>query len=246
MRIIGIYRGKLNPTPSSRKIITFLLYNNPIRAKIHLMLKIKICGITNSEDAFAAISYGADALGFVFYPESPRVIMPEEAKKIISSLPPFITTIGVFVDQPKKELVEITNLTGIDVIQLHGSEHPEFCDFSNKVIKAIRVKELSDLELLKHYKNISAFLLDTYSPDVIGGTGQIFNWEIAIEAKKYGTVILAGGLTPENIEEAVNLVQPYAVDVATGVEGEKKGRKDHKKLKLFIERARNASLKYYL
>jgi phosphoribosylanthranilate isomerase len=208
------------------------------------MPKIKICGITNSDDAFAAINYGADALGFVFYPESPRAIIPEEAKKIISSLPPFVTTIGVFVDKSKKELEEITNLTGIDIIQLHGSEPPEYCNFGKKVIKAIRVKELSDIKPLNRYKNISAFLLDTYSQDVIGGTGHIFNWEIAVEAKRFGRIILAGGLTPENIEEAVKIVLPYAVDVASGVEGNKKGIKDHIKLKLFIERAKNASLKY--
>jgi len=210
------------------------------------MTRIKICGITNSDDAFAAINYGADALGFVFYSESPRAIMPEEAKKIISSLPPFVTTIGVFVDRSKKDLDKIASYTGVDVIQLHGSEPPEYCNLGKKVIKAIRVKELSDLEPLNRYKNISAFLLDTYSQDVIGGTGQIFNWEIAVEAKKFGRIILAGGLTPENIEEAVKLVQPYAVDVASGVEGRKKGIKDHKKLRLFIERAKNASLKYYL
>jgi phosphoribosylanthranilate isomerase len=209
------------------------------------MPKIKICGITNSDDALAAINYGADALGFVFYPESPRAIIPEEAKKIISSLPPFVTTIGVFVDNPKKELEGIVSYTGIDIIQLHGSEPPEYCDLSKKIIKAIGIKELSDLEPLNRYKNISAFLLDTYSKDVIGGTGQIFNWEIAVEAKKFGRIILAGGLTPENIEEAVTLVQPYAVDVASGVEGRKKGIKDHKKLKLFIERAKKASLKYF-
>lgn len=210
------------------------------------MTRIKICGITNPDDAFAAITYGADALGFVFYPESPRAIIPDEAKKIISSLPPFITTIGVFVDKSQKELEEITKFTGVNIIQLHGSEPPEYCNFDRKVIKAIRVKELSDLEPLNRYKNISAFLLDTYSQDVIGGTGQIFNWEIALEAKKLGRIVLAGGLTPENIEEAIKLVQPYAVDVASGVEGTKKGIKDHKKLRLFIERAKNASLKYYL
>jgi phosphoribosylanthranilate isomerase len=209
------------------------------------MLRVKICGINNLNDAFAAINYGADALGFVFYPESPRAIIPDEAKKIISSLPPFITTIGVFVDKSKKELEKIASYSGIDVIQLHGSEPPEFCDFSKKVIKAIRVKELSDIEPLNRYKNISAFLLDTYSQNVIGGTGHIFNWEIAVEAKRFGRIILAGGLNPENIEEAVKFVQPYAVDVASGVEGTKKGIKDHKKLKLFIERAKNASLKYY-
>ncbi len=210
------------------------------------MTRIKICGITNSDDALAAINYGADALGFVFYDKSPRAIIPEEAKKIISSLPPFVTTIGVFVDKSKREIEKIASYTEVDVIQLHGSEPPEYCNLNKKVIKAVRVKELSDIEPLNRFKNISAFLLDTYSQDVIGGTGQIFNWEIAVEAKKFGRIILAGGLTPENIEEAIKLVQPYAVDVASGVEGSKKGIKDHKKLKLFIERAKNASLKYYL
>ena len=210
------------------------------------MTRIKICGITNSDDAFAAINYGADALGFVFYSNSPRAIIPDEAKKIISSLPPFVSTVGVFVDKSKREIEKIASYTGVDVIQLHGSEPPEYCNLGKKVIKAIRVKELSDLEPLNRYKNISAFLLDTYSQDVIGGTGQIFNWEITVEAKKLGRIILAGGLTPDNIEEAIKLVQPYGVDVASGVEGRKKGTKDHKKLRLFIERAKNASLKYYL
>jgi phosphoribosylanthranilate isomerase len=210
------------------------------------MVRVKICGITNIEDALAAVEYGADALGFVLYSESPRAIVPEKAKKIISSLPPFVTTIGVFVDRSKEDLEGIASYTGVDIIQLHGSEPPEYCDFDKKIIKAIRVKELSDLEPLTHYKNISAFLLDTYSQDVIGGTGQTFNWEIAVEAKKFGRIILAGGLTPENIEEAVKFVQPYAIDVASGVEGKKRGVKDHKKIKLFIERAKNASLKYYL
>ena len=210
------------------------------------MLRIKICGITNRKDAFVAIDYGADALGFVFYEKSPRSVTPEIAKTIVSSLPPFISSVGVFVDMDKEKLEEITRYAGLDLIQLHGSETPEFCRLSRKTIKAFRIKELSDLEPLKLYKAVPAFLLDTYEPDVVGGTGQIFNWEIAIEAKKYGTIILAGGLTHENIEEAVNLVQPYAVDVSSGVEGENKGKKDHKKLKLFIERAKNASLKHYL
>ncbi len=133
---------------------------------------------------------------------------------------------------------------GLDIIQLHGSESPEYCNLSRKVIKAIRVKDLSDLITLNHYKTASAFLLDTYSPNEIGGTGQIFNWEIAVEAKKFGKIILAGGLKPENIEEAIKLVQPYGVDVSSGVEGSKKGKKDHKKLKLFIEKSRKASMKY--
>lgn len=210
------------------------------------MLRIKICGITNTEDAFAAIACGADALGFVFYSKSPRSVKPETARSIISSLPPLVTTVGVFVDEDKANLEKIVSYTGLDIVQLHGSESPEYFNLSRKTIKAIRVKDLADLKQLNQYRATAAFLLDTYSPESIGGTGHIFNWEIAVEAKKLGRVILAGGLTPDNIENAVKLVQPYAVDVASGVEGSIKGKKDLKKLKLFIERARKASLKYYL
>lgn len=208
------------------------------------MVHVKICGITNVEDAFAAIDCGANALGFVFYPKSPRVVTPEEAKKILTSIPPLITTVGVFVDEKMTKIEEIISHVGLDVIQLHGSEPPEECNSSREVIKAIRVNDLSDLEPLKYYKSISAFLLDTYSPNAIGGTGQVFNWEIAVEAKKFGRIILAGGLTPENIEEAIKRVRPYGVDVSSGVEGPTKGKKDHKKLRLFIERAINAFQKY--
>ena len=206
-------------------------------------MKIKICGITNIEDAIAAIEYGADALGFVFHHRSPRVVTPETAKTIISRIPPFITTVGVFVNEDRTKVEKIARETGLDIIQLHGSEPPESCHMSKKVIKAIRVKELTDLEPLKRYQ-VSAFLLDTYSPHAIGGTGLIFNWDIAVEARKFGPIILAGGLTPDNVEEAVRWVQPYGIDVSSGVEGDRKGRKDRNKLKLFIETARDASKGY--
>lgn len=189
----------------------------------------------------AAIEYGADALGFVFYPKSPRAITPDKAKTIVSALPPFVTTVGVFVNEEKTKLESIISYVGLDIIQLHGSETPEDCNLSRKVIKAIRVKDFTDLEPLSHYKTVSAFLLDSYLPHALGGTGESFNWEIAVEAKKIGRIILAGGLTIENVEEAIKRVQPYGVDVATGVEGNEKGKKDHKKLRLFIERARKAS-----
>lgn len=208
------------------------------------MLKVKICGITNIKDALTAIEYGADALGFVFYPGSPRAITPETAKPIIVSLPPFISTVGVFVNEDMANLQKTASYTGLDVIQLHGSEPPGYCVANNKIIKAIRVKDFADLKPLQLYKTVSAFLLDTYSPDAIGGTGEVFNWEIAVEAKKFGRIILAGGLTPDNIEEAVKIVQPYGVDVSSGVEGSKKGIKDHEKLRLFIERAKKASMTY--
>ncbi len=210
------------------------------------MLRVKICGITEKEDAFAAIDCGADALGFVFYPKSPRSVSPDTARSIISSLPPFVKTVGVFVDRQVQDLEKISAHTRLDLVQLHGSEPPESCTMSRKVIKAIRVKDITDLEILNRYNAASAFLLDTYAPDVMGGTGHVFNWEIAVEAKKIGRIILAGGLKPENIEEAIKVVQPYGVDVSSGVEGSKKGKKDHKKLRLFIERARNAALKYNL
>ncbi len=208
------------------------------------MVRIKICGITNREDAFAAIEYGADALGFVFYLNSPRAVTPDKAKAIISALPPFITTVGVFIDEEKTEVEKIASHADLNIIQLHGSETPEDCNLNRNAIKAIRLKDLTDLEPLKNYKTVSAFLLDTYSSNAMGGTGQTFNWDIAIEAKKFGKIILAGGLTPDNVGEAIKRVQPYGIDVATGVEGNVKGKKDYKKLRLFIERARMASKEY--
>ena len=207
------------------------------------MGRVKICGITNIEDAVAAAEYGADAIGFVFQPKSPRAITPETAKNIVSALPPFITTIGVFVNESKLEIERIIRYVGLNIVQLHGNEPPDACQLNRKVIKAIRVKDLTDLEPLKRY-DVSAFLLDTYSPHTMGGTGQIFNWDIAVEAKKFGRIILAGGLNHENIEEAIKWVRPYGIDVATGVESNKKGEKDHKKLKLFIEKAREAFTVY--
>lgn len=203
---------------------------------------VKICGITNIENASAAVEYGANALGFIFHPTSPRAVTPDTAKKIISELPTFVDKVGVFVDKNMDEICNIASYAGINVIQLHGSETPEECVTCMKVIKAIRVKDLSDLELISTYQAASAILLDTYSRDMAGGTGEPFSWEIAVEAKKFGRIILAGGLTPENVEEAIKIVQPYGIDVASGVEGAHAGRKDHKKLKSFIERAKKAFL----
>ena len=206
------------------------------------MVKVKICGITNLDDAMAAADFGADALGFVFFKNSPRYLSPANAKKIIKRLPPFISTVGVFVNENKNTIEKVVLQTGINIIQLHGEEPPAACRFPEHLaIKAIRVKSIDNLEIISKYKDkVSAFLLDTYTPEVFGGTGQIFNWDIAVEAKKFGRVILAGGLTPENIEKAVRLVHPYAVDVSSGVEAEK-GKKDHLKMKLFIERAKSVS-----
>ena len=203
------------------------------------MVKVKICGITNVDDALAASDLGVDAVGFVFYRESPRRVSPDQAKEIIRRLPPFVTTVGVFVDMPPGEVEAIMRHASLDVAQLHGHELPEACELARRVIKAIRVKELSDLEPLKHYR-VSAFLLDTYTQEFFGGTGQIFNWDIALDAKQYGKIIVAGGLNPDNVAKAVQWVRPYGVDVSSGVE-ERKGKKDHRKMGLFIERAKSGS-----
>lgn len=200
------------------------------------MVKVKICGITNIDDALAAVDYGADALGFVFYHKSPRCVTSEKAREIIGQLPPFISTVGVFANEAPEKIKEILEFSGIDILQLHGDEPPDTCYIWHRVIRALRVRDFADLKPLGVCR-VSAFLLDTYSAESYGGTGQIFNWDIAVEAKKFGRIILAGGLNPDNIEKAVRYVRPYAVDVSSGIE-EEKGKKDLKKMREFIELAK--------
>ena len=204
------------------------------------MIKIKICGITSLDDALAAAAAGADALGFNFYKKSPRCIEPQKAAEIIEQLPPFIVPVGIFVNEREDRIREILASTGIQAVQFHGDESPEFCQrFGGRVIKAFQVKDKESLQNMAHYR-VGAFLLDSYRDGVRGGTGVAFDWHLAVVAKTFGKVILAGGLTPENVAEAVKLVQPYGVDVAGGVEKEK-GVKDHAKLKKFITEVRRAS-----
>jgi phosphoribosylanthranilate isomerase len=203
-----------------------------------MQVRVKICGITNLDDALTAVDLGADALGFVFFRDSPRHVSCDNAASIIRKLPPFVTTVGVFVNERPEQIEKIVSLTGIDIIQLHGDEPPSLCTLSRRIIKAIRVKSLESLDPLIDYQGrVCSFLLDTYTPDVLGGSGRVFNWEIASYAKRFGSIILAGGLTPDNVAEAVRQVIPYGVDVSSGVES-RKGKKDHNKLKFFIERAK--------
>lgn len=201
-------------------------------------VRVKICGITNVEDALAAVSFGADALGFVFYEQSPRHIFPERVREIVDQLPPFISTVGVFVNEHPNKINEFMRVSGLTIVQLHGDEPHEMCTLWPGVIKAFRVRDFSSLDLLKKCRP-SAYLLDAYDEKMLGGTGQIFNWDIAVEAKKFGRIILAGGLTMENVQDAVRTVHPYAVDVSSGVEREK-GKKDLEIMKRFIERAKEA------
>ena len=204
------------------------------------MVSVKICGITSVEDAQAAVAAGADALGFVFYPPSPRYVTPEQARQIIRRLPPFITTVGLFVDVPATTVHDIAGRCGLDRIQLHGRETPEFCRLiAPPVIKAFRIKNASSLANLPDYE-VSAFLLDAYVEGALpGGTGASFAWELAAQAKPYGPVILAGGLTPENVAAAIVQIRPYGVDVSSGVE-QFPGVKDHTKVRHFIACAKAA------
>ncbi len=198
-------------------------------------VRIKICGITNLDDALLAVELGAHALGFIFSLQSPRKVEPEAARRIITHLPPFVLTVGVFVDEESAVVRDLAAGVGLDWIQLHGSEPPDYClSLERRVIKAFRVRDESSLSEMEKYRDaVPAFLLDTYKPGQVGGTGETFNWDLARQARKYGPIILAGGLTPDNISQAIITARPQAVDVASGVEAAP-GKKDPEKLRAFF------------
>ena len=208
------------------------------------MVRVKICGITNLEDAQEAIRLGADALGFNFYKRSSRYIEPAKAKPIIEALPPLISLVGIFVDEFSPERIRsIAHAIGLGTIQLHGSESPEYVKKISEVriIKAFRVGENFDLTQLAAFR-VGAYLLDAYDATQLGGTGKTFNWGVAVQAKQHGRVILAGGLSSENVAEAILQVRPYAVDVCSAIESEP-GKKDFQKMEaLFREVHRARSL----
>jgi phosphoribosylanthranilate isomerase len=203
-------------------------------------VKVKICGITNLPDAAAAAEAGADALGFVFYDRSPRRVSIETAAGIIRQVPLSVVKVGVFVDAPEDVVFSAIRECGLNVLQFHGDETPEYClQFGLMSMKAFRIRDAASLEKLAGYPT-DAWLLDAYAPDKPGGTGEQFNWDLAIEAQRRGRpIFLAGGLTPDNVAEAVRRVRPYAVDVSSGVEAAP-GRKDHAKVKEFIRAAKAA------
>lgn len=207
----------------------------------NMSVLVKICGITNLEDAKVAVEAGADALGFIFYEASPRFVTLEAAAKITRALPPYVVKVGVFVNAAPGLVVQAATECGLNLLQFHGSEPPDYCgQFGLMSMKAFRVRDEASLEALSDYAT-DAFLLDTYSADKLGGTGEAFNWDLAIQAKQSGRpIFLAGGLTPENVGEAVRRVQPYAVDVSSGVEAQP-GRKDHVKVRAFIQAAKTAA-----
>ena len=204
------------------------------------IVRSKICGITRLEDALAAVEAGADALGFVFYAKSPRAVEARQARDIIAALPPFVTTVGLFVNAGRCELAEILEVVPLDLLQFHGDETPADCEgYHRPWIKALRVRPGDDLEAAcRDYAGAAGILLDAYVAGVPGGTGEAFDWSL-IPARLSKPIILAGGLTPANVGEAIRQVRPYAVDVSGGVE-QAKGIKDPAMIEAFLRAARQA------
>ncbi len=204
---------------------------------------IKICGITHIEDALVAVEAGADALGFNFYRKSPRFVEKEKVLEILEDIPPSVLKVGVFVNESEDLVQDLSQVLSLDYLQFHGDETPYYCEqFATPYWKAFRLhaesveKSEKTFDLMKKY-HCDYYLIDTFSEDVFGGTGKTGNWALAREAKKMGKIILAGGLTPDNVEEAIRTVQPDGLDVASGVE-ERPGKKSREKIELFISRAR--------
>lgn len=197
--------------------------------------RIKICGITRLEDVKAAAQSGVDAIGFVFYELSPRFIEAGLANKIIRSLPPFVTSVGLFVDPDSAQVQKVINKTSLDCLQFHGDEQPGFCgSFGLPYLKAIRMRESVDLvKEVSRYQDAVGILLDSFSDEAAGGTGQSFDWA-RIPADLPKPVVLAGGLNPDNVKDAIRTARPYAVDVSSGVE-ESKGIKDKDKIEQFVK-----------
>ena len=204
------------------------------------VVRSKICGITRIEDALAAVEAGADAIGLVFYAKSPRAVTVQQARAIISALPPFVTSVGLFVDASRCELGELLDALPLDLLQFHGDESPADCDgYHRPYIKALRVKPGDDIAAqVELYKNASGVLLDTYVPGIPGGTGEAFDWSLVPEGLSK-PVILAGGLTAANVAQAIARVRPYAVDVSGGVEVAK-GIKDAEKIRAFMQAVKAA------
>ena len=206
-----------------------------------MSVRVKICGITSIDDARAAVGAGADALGFMFYEPSPRSITPGRAAAIIAELPAHVAKVGVFVDADEATVRATAATAGLDTLQFHGNESPGYCArFELRTIKAFRVKDSESLGQLPDYET-DAWLLDSYVKGVPGGTGERFNWDLAVEANRLGRpILLAGGLTPENAGEAVGQVAPFGLDVSSGVEAAP-GRKDAAKVAALIASAKGSS-----
>jgi phosphoribosylanthranilate isomerase len=205
--------------------------------KFQPRIKVKVCGTTSLKDALFAVESGADALGFIFYKKSPRCISQKEVKDIVAQLPPFVETVGVFVNEASDKVNRIAEQCRLTAVQLHGDESPAFCRrIKRRVIKVFRVLDADSFKGISNY-DVSGFLLDSYNDESRGGTGKVFDWNLALRAKKQGPIILAGGLNPYNVYTAIHRVKPYGVDVCSGVE-KSPGVKDFIKIDEFIKSVR--------
>lgn len=206
-----------------------------------MSVRVKICGITSVADALTAAEAGADMIGLMFYEGSPRHITIAQAAEISRSLSPFVLKVGVFVNPEEAQVMEAISACGLNLLQFHGDEPSDFCtQFGLMSVKALRVQNAESIAALENYQT-DAFLLDAYSKSGLGGTGEKFNWDLAVEARKFNKpIFLAGGLTPENVAAAVAQVRPFAVDVSSGVESTP-GKKDAAKVRAFITAAKSAA-----
>ena len=206
-----------------------------------MSVKVKICGITSATDGNVAAEAGADLIGLMFYDKSPRNISIATAKEISQAVPPYLMKVGVFVNPDEDLVMRAIGECGLSLLQFHGDETPEFCtQFGLMCMKAFRIRNAESLDGLAKY-HTDAYLLDAYSAEARGGTGEKFNWDLAVEAQKFGKpIFLAGGLTPENVADAVRKVHPFAVDVSSGVESAP-GKKDAAKVRAFITAAKSVA-----
>jgi phosphoribosylanthranilate isomerase len=202
--------------------------------------RVKICGITRIEDALAAVQSGADAIGLVFYPQSPRAVSMEAAREICAALPPFVATVGLFVDAEPAAVQAILQVVPLDLLQFHGAESPQYCtQFARPFLKALRMRDSTDIdEVRMQYDAARALLLDTYRPGVPGGTGEVFDWE-RVPRELAGAIVLAGGLNADNVGAAIMQARPYAVDVSGGVESAP-GIKNAQRIEAFIDAVNRA------
>ena len=209
-----------------------------------MTVKVKICGLTNADDAAVAVEAGADAVGFVFHKKSPRCAETAAAKAIVKELPPFVLPIGVFVNEDAKVVRDIMDSCGLALAQLHGDETAAYCEMLRRpVLKAIRLRDRRSFLALAEFQGrggVRGFLVDAFSAEAYGGTGQVADWPLAAEAARVARILLAGGLTPENVAQAIQQVRPYGVDVSSGVES-RPGKKDHEKVRAFVQAVRLVS-----
>ena len=202
-------------------------------------VKVKICGLSRPDDIACAVEAGADMVGFIFAP-SPRRVTPVRVQELITAVPAHVFKVGVFVNEELETVQRIVEECALDFAQLHGSESPAYCEELGPIgVKVIRVGTMQDIACMAEYP-CKVFVLDTYDPHLAGGTGRAFDHAIAVKAREYGDIILAGGLNADNVAEAVRNVQPWGVDVSSGVEHEK-GIKDHERIREFIKRAKEGA-----